>query len=165
MTFDVFLDRDGTLIRDIGYISKVSDVELLPGVVAGLKLFKANGYRLHIVSNQSGVPRGIISPHEFKEIEAYINELLAAEDVIFDSLNYCFHLPIDYCDCRKPSFGLLKKVSERYSSKKSMSAMLGNSEVDSQAAKGFGIPFWKVGEVENDFFYAAQKVADYFDGF
>jgi D-glycero-D-manno-heptose 1,7-bisphosphate phosphatase len=163
MSIDIFLDRDGTLIRDTGYISKIDDVEVLPGVILGLKLFKANGYRLHIVSNQSGVPRGKISEIDFKEVESYVNEFFKLEDIVFDSLNYCFHLPTDGCECRKPNFGLLEKVSEQYTSQRSKSAMLGNSEVDMQAAKGFGIPFWKTGVMENDFYLIARKVVDYFE--
>ena len=163
MSFDVFLDRDGTLIKDTGYISKISDVEVLPGVVLGLKRFMAKGYRLHIVSNQSGVPRGKISEREFKEVEIYVNNLFELENIFFDSLNYCFHLPTASCDCRKPDFGLFTKVSEKYQLDKSKSAMLGNSEVDLQAAISFGIPFWKVGITVGDFDFTAQKVVDYFE--
>ena len=163
MSVDIFLDRDGTLIRDTGYISKIDDVEVLPGVVLGLKLFKDNGYRLHIISNQSGVPRGKISEQDFKEVESYVNKQFKREDIVFDSLSYCFHLPTDGCECRKPNYGLLKKVSEKYTSEKSKSAMLGNSEVDMQTAKGFGIPFWRVGVTENNFYLIARKVVDYFE--
>lgn len=163
MSFDVFLDRDGTLIRDTGYISKISDVEVLPGVVRGLKRFKAKGYRLHIVSNQSGIPRGKVSEREFKEVEIHVNKLFQLENIFFDSLNYCFHLPTAGCACRKPNFGLFTKVSEKYQLDKSRSAMLGNSDVDLQAALNFGIPFWKVGITDDDFDFTAQKVVDYFE--
>lgn len=163
MSYDVFLDRDGTLIRDTGYISKISDVEVLPGVVLGLKRFREKGYRLHIVSNQSGVPRDKISEREFKAVEAHVNNLFELENIFFDSLNYCLHLPTAGCNCRKPNIGLLVKVSEKYQIDKSKSAMVGNSEVDLQAAKNFGIPFWKVGITEDDFDFTAQKVVDYFE--
>lgn len=163
MSFDVFLDRDGTLIKDTGYISKKIDVEVIPGVVRGLKRFKAKGYRLHIVSNQSGIPRGKISEREFREVEIQVKNLFELENIFFDSLNYCFHLPTAGCICRKPNVGLFTKVSEKYQLDKSKCAMLGNSEVDLHAALNFGIPFWKVGITNGDFDFNAQKVVDYFE--
>ena len=164
MPFDIFLDRDGTLIRDTGYISKSSDVEVLDGVFQGLKLFKEKGYRLHIVSNQSGVPRGKISMLEFKEVESFIDESFKVEDICFDSHNYCFHLPADECKCRKPKIALLEQVSEKYEINKQNSVMLGNSDVDSEAAKSFGIPFWNVGLAKNNFNEIAREVVEYFEG-
>lgn len=164
MPFDIFLDRDGTLIRDTGYISKSSDVEVLVGVFQGLELFKEKGYRLHIVSNQSGVPRGKISMLEFKEVESYINEAFKAENIFFDSHNYCFHLPSEGCMCRKPKSGLFEQVSEKYEIDKPKSVMLGNSDGDLEAAKCFGIPFWKVGTAKKNFYQIAREVVEYFEG-
>jgi D-glycero-D-manno-heptose 1,7-bisphosphate phosphatase len=164
MTYDVFLDRDGTLIRDTGYISKSSDVEVLFGVFEGLKLFKERGYRLHIVSNQSGVPRGKISKLEFKEVESFINKTFRTKGILFDTHNYCFHLSTDGCKCRKPNSGLFEQVSEKYEIDKVKSAMLGNSDVDSEAAKSFGISFWEVGTPRKNFYQIAREVVEYFEG-
>ncbi len=164
MPFDVFLDRDGTLIRDTGYISKCSDVEILVGVFQGLRLFREKGYRLHIVSNQSGVPRGKTSMLEFQEVESFVNETFRTKDITFDSHNYCFHLPADGCKCRKPKPGLLEQVSKKYEIEKPKSVMLGNSDVDLEAAKCFGIRFWKIGTDKNDFYQAAREVVEYFEG-
>ena len=157
MQVDIFLDRDGTLINDTGYISSKNDVEVLEGVVNGLKLFRKKGYRLHIVSNQSGVPRGKLAFLEFREVERHINSVFLENDMVFDSHNYCFHLPTDGSDCRKPKSSLLVKVSAEFTIAKKISAMLGNSEVDMEAAKDFGIPFWKVGLPEVDFFRNCAK--------
>ena len=164
MPFDVFLDRDGTLIRDTGYISKSSNVEVLHGVYEGLRLFREKGYRLHIVSNQSGVPRGKISMLEFKEVETFIDETFKTKGISFDSHNYCFHLPVDSCKCRKPNSGLLEQVSEKYEIDKTKSVMLGNSDVDLGAAKCFGVLFWQVGTGQKDFYQTAREVVEYFEG-
>jgi D,D-heptose 1,7-bisphosphate phosphatase len=164
MPFDIFLDRDGTLVRDTGYISKENEVEVLVGVIQGLKLFTEKGYRLHIVSNQSGVPRGKISMLEFEKVENYINEAFRIEHITFDSYNYCFHLSTDGCECRKPKSGLLEKVSEKFEIDKTKSAMLGNSDVDQDAAKCFGIPFWRVGDTEKNFYQITREVVKYFEG-
>lgn len=165
MQVDIFLDRDGTLIRDTGYISKKNDVEVLEGVIDGLKLFREKGYRLHIVSNQSGVPRGIISELEFREVERHIDSLFLGQGIVFDSHNYCFHLPTDGCECRKPKSGLFENVSSEYAISELTSAMVGDSEVDMEAAKNFGIPFWKVELPEVDFYEIARKVVRNFEGF
>ena len=164
MIIDIFLDRDGTLIKDPGYISSRDDVEVINGVIRGLKLFKSKGYRLHIVSNQSGVPRGKISALDFIAVESYVNKLFFEQGLEFDSFNYCFHLPTDGCNCRKPKIGLFQKVSQEYGIEKVNSVMLGNSDVDEAAAKNFGIPFWKVGESEGNFFETAREVVRHFEG-
>ena len=164
MPFDILLDRDGTLIKDTGYIASKYNVEVLNGVIRGLKLFTKKGYRLHIISNQSGVPRGKISTLEFNEVEKHINSFFLEHDIVFNSHNYCFHLPTDGCECRKPKSGLLEKVSGEYEINKLTTAMLGNSEVDREAAKNFGIPFWEVGQPKTDFYEIARKVVRYFEG-
>ena len=164
MPFDIFLDRDGTLIKDTGYISSIVDVEVMDGVFEGLKLFKSKNYRLHIISNQSGVPRGKILPQAFSDVEKHFYKVFFLQNIEFDSVSYCFHLPTENCECRKPKIGLFEKISNEYQIEKRASAMLGNSEVDKSAAQNFRIPFWKVEESGIDFYQTAREVVSYFGG-
>ena len=165
MAGTVFLDRDGTLIRDTGYLSSIRDVEILSGVVSGLKMFLSRNYRLHIVSNQSGIPRGLVSTTEFQTVERYFIDLFQKNGVQFDSLNYCFHLASAGCSCRKPQTGLFEAVSVNFQTDKKRAAMVGNSLVDMEAAEKFGIAYWGVEQDKTDFLQVAQEVIDYFETF
>ena len=170
MNVSIFLDRDGTLIEDTGYIADPDDVRVLPGVINGLQLFKTNNYRLHLVSNQSGLARGKFSRSEFDEVEERVNTLFQENGITFDTVNYCFHLPEDNCACRKPRPGLLQQVGLSEGIDKNFSAMIGNSDSDQGAADAFGIPYWdvnagtvldpKVGQFE----LQATRIVSYFDG-
>ena len=170
MIVSIFLDRDGTLIEDTGYIAEPGDVRVLPGVINGLQLFKTNNYRLHLVSNQSGLARGKFSRLEFDEVEERVNTIFQENGITFDTVNYCFHLPADNCACRKPKPGLLEQVALSEGVDKSFSAMIGNSDSDQGAADAFGIPYWdvnagtaldpKVGQFEAQ----ATRIVSYFDG-
>ena len=124
MTIHIFLDRDGTLIKDTGYISEPSNVLILSGVVEGLRLFKSREFHLHIVSNQSGVARGKISMDQFRVVETKVKNVFLSKGLEFESVNYCLHLPEDNCSCRKPAAGLIKKVVEEYKIQKSECVMI-----------------------------------------
>lgn len=170
MKVNVFLDRDGTLIEDVGYIASSNDVRPLPGVFEGLQLFKRNHYRLHVISNQSGLARGKFTREEFEEVQARFIKIFSERDIVFDTLNYCFHLPTEECSCRKPKPGLFEKVNSENQIDKLLSAMIGNSDADRGAAEAFGIPYWDVRTlVEDDlakdtFEVLSSHVVEYFNG-
>ena len=163
MNVHIFLDRDGTIIKDTGYISDPNKVVVLNGVMEGLALLKSRGFYLHIVSNQSGIPRGKISSDNFISVESQVKKIFLENGIEFDSVNYCFHLPSDNCACRKPSPGLIAKVVEELKIHKSHCGMIGNSKVDEGAAKNFGIRFWCTAEDGMNFFDIAREVVKYFD--
>jgi D-glycero-D-manno-heptose 1,7-bisphosphate phosphatase len=101
----VLLDRDGTIVRDTGYLRVPSDVELLPGAAPALA--KLHDCSLAVISNQSGVGRGIISATEAAAVHTRVVELLQAHCVVIPQWLYCFHAPNTGCACRKPEPGLL----------------------------------------------------------
>ena len=105
----VFLDRDGTIIEDLHYPREADRVRLCVNAIPGLKLFQEKGYLLFVISNQSGVGRGIIQDHEFKAVHERCYALLQAENIQVAEFEYCFHLPADECKCRKPEIGLIPK--------------------------------------------------------
>lgn len=122
----VFLDRDGTLNYDPGYIKKPSELILLPGVPEGLQQLAAQGYELIVVSNQSGIGRGLFSVKDLDAIHTYFNDLLRPHAIQIRSFEYCPHKPEDRCSCRKPSPKLIQDVARRYSIDVSKSFMVGD---------------------------------------
>lgn len=144
MSVSIFLDRDGTLIEDVGYLSSPDDIRVLPGVIEGLQLFTKNKYQLHLVSNQSGLARGKFSKADFEQVEQRFYAVFLENGIQFCTAHYCFHSPEENCACRKPKSGMLEKVAEIEVIDKNRSAMVGNSESDRGAAAAFGIPYWDV---------------------
>lgn len=134
----LFLDRDGTLIVDVGYPKDPDRVELLPGAAAALREARAAGYLLVIVSNQSGVARGLVTPEQAARVQARAEERFAAEGVRFDGAYFCFHGPDDGCGCRKPAPGLLLRAGEDLGVELSASVMVGDKPSDVQAGRSAG---------------------------
>jgi len=134
----VFLDRDGTVIYDRNYLSDPALVELLPGVVEGLKLFKENGFLLIIVSNQSGIARGYFTENELTAVNAKLEDLLKKEGAALDANYYCIHSPDDMCDCRKPAIGMALRAKKEFDIDLSASFMIGDKLSDIQFGNNFG---------------------------
>jgi D-glycero-D-manno-heptose 1,7-bisphosphate phosphatase len=110
----VFLDRDGTLVRDVGYPHRLDDYELLPAVVEGLQLLRAAGFRFAIVTNQSGLARGIFAHADYERFQRRLLADLAAEGIRVEATYMCPHLPDLGCDCRKPSPAPLFRARDRF---------------------------------------------------
>ncbi len=109
----IFLDRDGTIIEEVNYIREVEKVKLLPNSLAALKQIQEKGYFIFVISNQSGVGRGLITQDEFQAVHDKVSGLLQAAGIQIHGYLYCFHTPSEKCDCRKPGIKLIpKKVGE-----------------------------------------------------
>lgn len=134
----LFLDRDGTLIRDVGYPKDPERVELLDGVVAALKTASALGYRLVIVSNQSGVGRGILSEGDVTRVQERVSSLFAEQGIAFDGTYFCFHGPTGGCGCRKPFPGMLLQAVKELGIDPSASIMIGDKPSDVEAGLAAG---------------------------
>jgi D-glycero-D-manno-heptose 1,7-bisphosphate phosphatase len=111
----VFLDRDGTIIQEKGYLSDPEALELISGAALAIQLINHLGLRAVVVSNQSGVSRGYFSASRLEEINLHLIRLLAQEGAHVDGLYYCPHHPADGCTCRKPEPGMLLKAAEELS--------------------------------------------------
>jgi len=107
----LFLDRDGTLIREEAYPKDPKRVKLLPGVAAGLRRLKRAGFPLVVISNQSGISRGIVSQEQLESVWARFFTLMVRERVTIDGCYWCPHRAEDHCRCRKPRTGLLKQAA------------------------------------------------------
>jgi D-glycero-D-manno-heptose 1,7-bisphosphate phosphatase len=110
----VFLDRDGTLIREADYLSDPEGVELLPGVPEALRALRDAGYALVIVTNQSGIARGLYGADDYRRVAARLDEVLERVGASVDATYHCPHHP-DFsgsCDCRKPGLGMYREAAE-----------------------------------------------------
>jgi D-glycero-D-manno-heptose 1,7-bisphosphate phosphatase len=109
----VFIDRDGTLIRDADYLADPDGVALLPGTLDALGRLRAAGYALVVVTNQSGIARGLYTLEDYHRVAARLDELLVAAGVPVDATYFCPHHP-DHtgpCDCRKPDLGMYRRAA------------------------------------------------------
>ncbi len=144
----LFLDRDGTLIVDTGYPRDPSVVELIPGAIEALRDLERD-WALVIVSNQSGIGRGLITPAEAAAVDARVRELFGAGGIEFAGVYHCPHAPEDHCACRKPKPGMLEQAARELDLDLAASVIVGDkpSDVEAGAAVGArGIRFegdWK----------------------
>jgi D-glycero-D-manno-heptose 1,7-bisphosphate phosphatase len=136
----IFLDRDDTLMEDSGYISHPDQVKLLDGVAEALTELKALGYKLIVVSNQSGVARGIVTEEVLGEIHNRLKQLLAEKGAFLDQIYYCPYHPDGAVkkyrkdsDWRKPNPGMLLTAADQMDIDLSQSWLIGNSNRDIEA--------------------------------
>jgi len=141
----VFLDRDGVLIEDVGYLSEPGAVALLPGAAEAVAALRDAGWRVVVITNQSGVARGMLTEARLAEIHARLRELLAVEGAEIDGLYYCPHHPDGdveayrrSCDCRKPAPGLLRAAARELEIGLSASWMVGDKASDIAAGAAAG---------------------------
>ncbi|MDX1577294.1 MAG: HAD family hydrolase [Gemmatimonadota bacterium] len=107
-----FLDRDGTVMRDVGYPRRPSDVELLPGAAAGIARLNAADVPVVLVTNQSGIGRGLLTEADFEAVQEALRRRLAAEGARWDAVYHCPHDPDrETCGCRKPAGGLFERAA------------------------------------------------------
>jgi len=137
-----FLDRDGTLIEEKHYISDPDLVTVLPGVVEGLRMLREKGYCLYVISNQSGVGRGLIPVEKFWQVHSRIDSILTGAGVEIDEYLYCIHEPTQNCECRKPKTGLIpRRIRDRAIDFK-QSIAVGDRICDLELGKNLqGIPY------------------------
>jgi len=135
----LFLDRDGTLMEDPGYVSHPDQVRLIPGIAATLKRFREAGYALVIVTNQSGIGRGLYTWDDYDAVAARLEELLAAEGVAFDAVLACGHAPDEGCSWRKPAPGMIREAATLLALDLERSLLVGDKLSDLEAAAAAGL--------------------------
>ena len=136
----VFLDRDGTLVRDTGYLGDPDDVVLLPGAAEAVARLNAAGIGAFVVTNQSGIARGYFSEEDYARVRARLDELLEAEGARLDGSYHCPHHPEvgGACDCRKPATGLYRRAAARHNIALERSAYIGDRWRDVAPALDMG---------------------------
>jgi len=134
----VVLDRDGTIIEERDYLSDPREVKLLPGVGAALRDLKKIGFGLVVITNQSGVGRGLFNHTQLTRVHERLQELLDQEGVHLDGLYVCPHKPDDGCNCRKPKIGLLQKAAEDLDFRVEDSIVIGDKASDIEMGRAAG---------------------------
>jgi len=141
----LFLDRDGTITVDKGFVHKKEDLELLPGVAEAIRLANEHGFMVVVVTNQSGVARGYFTEEDVQTFNAYLAQILAEQGARIDAFYYCPHhpeAPVETyrkaCSCRKPRPGLLLQAAQELDIDLSQSWMVGDSPRDVEAGKRAG---------------------------
>ena len=136
----VFLDRDGTLIADRGYLSDPASISLLPGAAEGLRRLAAGGARLVVLTNQSGVARGLMTGLQLEAVHAELRRLLRTEGIELAGIYVCPHGPDDGCGCRKPAPGLAHRAAEQLGLDLSDCLVVGDRAADLGLARALGVP-------------------------
>ncbi|HJT77608.1 MAG TPA: HAD family hydrolase [Gemmataceae bacterium] len=141
----VFLDKDGTLVEDVPYNVDPAQVRLMPGAGAGLRRLHAAGFRLVVISNQSGVARGLFPEAALAGVEQRLRELLREEGVPLDGFYWCPHHPEGTvaayaveCDCRKPAPGLILRAAREQGIDLARSWFVGDILHDIEAGRAAG---------------------------
>ena len=130
----VLFDRDGTLVVDVPYNTDPARVEPMPGAVAAVRRLREAGLPLGVVSNQSGVARGLITPDQLEAVNARVDELLGP----FDTWQVCPHGPADGCPCRKPQPGLVLAAAQALGVRPADLVVIGDIGADMGAARAAG---------------------------
>jgi len=138
MKWAVFLDRDGTINEEVGYLSEPEELHLIPGAAEAIRLLNRAGVLAIVVTNQSGVGRGYFSEARVKAIHEQLAMQLAAYGAHLDAIYYCPHHPDKGCDCRKPKPGMLKRAAEEHSIALDRSFAVGDKVSDLEAGRRAG---------------------------
>lgn len=141
----VFLDRDGTIIEDFGYIDEIDRVKFVPSAGKSIKLLNDNGFMVFIITNQAGVARGYFSEETVEKINNYIKESFAQKGALIDAFYYCPHhmegVVEEYrrdCYCRKPNPGMIEEAARNFSINLEGSFVIGDKNSDIEAGHRAG---------------------------
>jgi len=135
----IFLDRDGVINKEVGYLYKVEDFHFINGVFEACQYFNQLGYQIIIVTNQSGISRGYYTEIDFQIINHWMLSEFKKNSINILEVFHCPHLPESTCNCRKPKPGMLIKAQNKYNINMEKSWMIGDSERDIIAANAAGI--------------------------
>lgn len=135
----IFLDRDGVINHEVGYLHKIEDFRFIDGVFAACLYFQSLGYKIVVVTNQSGIGRGYYQVQDFEAVNTWMLTQFKAQGVNILDVFFCPHGPEDGCECRKPKPGMLLQAKEKHDIDMPKSWMIGDKEADVKAANAAGI--------------------------
>lgn len=140
MSAAIFLDRDGTINVEVGYLHKIEDFEFVVGAADALRIMKRLGYLLIVVTNQAGVARDYYSLEDVEKLHSHINELCSGYGCSIDAFYICPHHPdvTGMCKCRKPQSGMIEKAIREFNIDPSRSYMVGDKAIDIEAGRNSG---------------------------
>lgn len=131
----IFLDRDGTINIDYGYVHEIEKFKFIDGVIEGLKMLSDLEYILIIITNQSGIGRKMFSEEELNKLHSYMLDKLKEHNINITKIYYCPHTDEDNCNCRKPKLELFYKAVQEYDIDLEKSYAIGDKERDLEISK------------------------------
>ena len=141
----VFLDRDGTMIEDVGYLNRVEDLRLFPWTAEAIRSLNRAGFLIVVVTNQSAIARGVLTEKGLAEIHAHLDEIISAGGGKVAAYYYCPHHPegsvaafAGPCDCRKPAAGMIERAAADLDIDATRSFVVGDKWVDIGLARAVG---------------------------
>lgn len=137
----LFLDRDGVINVDKNYVYKIEDFEWVEGIFDVCEFFQDKGYRIFVVTNQSGICRGYYSEDDFLKLTKWMEEEFAKKGINITKTFYCPHHPeiTGECGCRKPNPGMILKAKDEFNIDLKNSVLIGDKQSDIDAAKNAGV--------------------------
>lgn len=133
----VFLDRDGTLMHDADYCSRPDQVRVFDGVASALRQLKKAGYKIIVITNQSGIGRGFFTEEDYRAVEAEVSRQLG--NGLIDATYFCPDVPDQPSDCRKPAPGMVLQAAREHNVDISQSFLVGDKEIDAECAHNAGV--------------------------
>lgn len=142
----VFLDRDGTICEEVGYLDSVDRMRLIPGAGEAIRKLNEKGFKTVVVTNQSGIARGYFSESTLKELHSELSRLLGRDGAFLDAFYYCPHHPTEgevpyrqVCGCRKPAPGLLVQAAKDLDLDLKRSFAVGDKLADLECGRALGV--------------------------
>lgn len=132
----LFLDRDGTLNEDPGYVHKIEDFKLLPKTIEALKSLK--DFKFFIITNQSGIGRKFFTKDDFERFNNHLIDVLKENNITIEKTFVCPHHPNEECDCRKPNIKVIKEVEKKFNIDLKKSWVIGDHPHDIEMGKNAG---------------------------
>ena len=135
----IFLDRDGVINKEVNYLHKIENFEFISGVFESCVFFQKLGYRIIIITNQSGISKGYFDDKDYQILTKWMLKQFVKNGVRILDTFYCPHSPESNCDCRKPKPGMFIEAKKNHDIDLNNSWMIGDKETDIQAANSIGI--------------------------
>jgi D-glycero-D-manno-heptose 1,7-bisphosphate phosphatase len=132
------LDRDGTIVIDRGYLADPAGLEFEPGAVAGLRWFYSHAFRLVVITNQSGVGRGLFTIEQLQAMNARLMEMVESAGARLERIYFCPHAPSEFCECRKPALGLMRRAASELGFEPACTVVIGDKESDIEFGRRAG---------------------------
>jgi D-glycero-D-manno-heptose 1,7-bisphosphate phosphatase len=133
----VFVDRDGTLMRDADYCSNPEQVQLFPGAAEALRQLKVRGFKIIVITNQSGIGRGFFTLDQYRAVEAEVSRQLG--DNLIDATYFCPDVPGRPSQCRKPAPGMVLQAARDHDVDLTRSFLIGDKEIDAECGRNAGV--------------------------
>ena len=135
----IFLDRDGVINEEINYLHSIDDFIFIEGIFDACRHFQKLGYQIIIITNQSGIARGLYDNQDFQKLTKWMMDQFTEKGIKILDIFYCPHGPKSNCNCRKPKPGMILKAKNKHNIDLELSWMIGDNETDIKAAHSSGI--------------------------